>query len=201
MLADAAYWLMHDDVNGSLQTSKRAADTVIAAAVLAELIDAGALRLGFEQVLVHTAPSLDDLGQAVLAQIVAVPELSPAEVLDGLAPGVRKRVADRLVESGQADWARSGLFRRVAVARAGDLGPAWVRTDLSTRVERNRGLSEPERFLLRLLQHSTMAGNPLAGIDARWVQQVLWPTERAVDPYHHLLEIATVALRHTAMTR
>ena len=42
-LADRAYWLVHDDWRGDLRTSPRAADVIVAAALLAELIGAEAI--------------------------------------------------------------------------------------------------------------------------------------------------------------
>jgi hypothetical protein len=54
MLANRAYWLVHHDVTGGLQTSKRAADRVIAAAMLAELIGQGAIGVESDRVQVYT---------------------------------------------------------------------------------------------------------------------------------------------------
>ena len=71
-LADQAYWLVQDDWTAELRTSQRAADVMVAAAVLADLVGARAIAVYAEAVRVASAlPALDELGCDVVAQIVA----------------------------------------------------------------------------------------------------------------------------------
>ena len=163
-LADQAYWLVQDDWTAELRTSQRAADVIVAAAVLADLVGARAIAVYAEAVRVaSTLPALDELGCDVVAQIVAEPGIRCAEVIDGLAPTIRGRVARRMIRAGDADARRVGWRRRRwAVARSRDNSPAWVRANLVLKHERGLVLSVPERVLVRLVAHSSMAGNPLS---------------------------------------
>jgi hypothetical protein len=207
LLANRAYWLMHHDVTGAPLTSSRAASRVIAAAMLGELIGQESIAVEARQVQLFTpAPRLDALGVSVRdqiadEQIAGGPGLGPTDVIDGLAASIRQRVADRLVAVGAAERRRVGLFRRVAVARPGDLKPAAVRTDLADRITRGVPLDADERFLLRLLQHSSMSANPLTDIDPSLVRRALQPNGAYTDQYAELLAAAVAVLRATAPTR
>jgi hypothetical protein len=204
-LANRAYWLVHDDWRGDLRTSARAADVIVAAALLAELIGAEAIdvRDGVLRVFTPTPP-LDELQSEVLTQLVAEPGISAAEVIDGLAPTIRDRVAARLIRSGEANVRRVGWRRRrrrIAVARAGDSGPAWVRAGLATAVERGLPLSEADRVLLQLVRHSSMAGNPLTAAPPDRMAAALRQLDRGTGRYAELVLAATNALRAAAVTR
>jgi hypothetical protein len=96
--------------------------------VLTELIGQSAITVERSRLVVLApTPRLDELGFEVVAQIAAEPGLTPSETIDGLAPSIRDRVARRLIKNGGADQRRVGLRRRrVAVARDGDIEPAWV---------------------------------------------------------------------------
>ena len=177
-LANRAYWLVQDDWSGDLRTSVRAADVIVAAALLAELIDATAIDVPDGAVQVYTPmPPLDHLGSEVAMQLAAEPGISAADAIDGLAPTVRGRVAARLIGSGAAVRRRVGWRRReIAVARAGDTGPAWVRAGLAMAVERGLPLSEADCVLLQLVRYSSVAGNPLTAA----------PPERMADALRRL---------------
>ena len=203
-LADQAYWLVQDDWTAELRTSQRAADVIVAAAVLADLVGARAIAVYAEAVRVaSTLPALDELGCDVVAQIVAEPGIRCAEVIDGLAPTIRGRVARRMIRACDADARRVGWRRRRwAVARSRDNSPAWVRANLVLKLERGLDLSVPERVLVRLVAHSSMAGNPLSDLPPGRAAAVL---SRARDPellvYQPLLDAATDAIRLAAIAR
>ena len=202
-LADRAYWLVHDDWSGDSRTSARAADVIVAAALLADLTCAGAIDVRDGAVRVFT-PLLqsDDLESEVLTQLVAEPGISAAEAIDGRAPTVRDRVAARLIQSGAANVRRVGWRRRrLAVARAGDNGPAWVRAGLATAVERGLPLSEADRVLLQLVRHSSMAGNPLTAAPPDRMAAALRQLDRGTGRYAELVRAATDALRAAAVVR
>jgi hypothetical protein len=203
-LADRAYWLVHDDWRGDLRTSARAADVMVAAALLAELIGAEAIDVRGGVVRVFTpTPLLDGLGSEVVAQLVAGPGISAGEAIDGLAPMVRDRVAARLIRCGAAEARRVGWRRRrLAVARVGDSGPAWVRAGLATAVERGLFLSEADRVLLQLVRYSSMAGNPLTAAPPDRMAAVLRELDRGcTSRYGELVQAATDALRAAAVAR
>jgi hypothetical protein len=202
-LADRAYWLVHDDWRGDLRTSPRAADVIVAAALLAELIDAEVIDVRDGVVRVFTStPPLDDLESEVLAQLAAEPGITAADAIDGLAAAVRHRVAARLIRFGAANVRRVGWRRRrLAVARAGDSGPAWVRAGLATAVERGLPLSEADRVLLQLVRHSSMAGNPLTAAPPECMAAALRQLDRGTGRYAELVRAATDALRAAAVAR
>ena len=202
-LADRAYWLLHDDWSGDLRTSARAADVIVAAALLAELILADGIDVRDGGVRVFTPPPpLDQLGSEVAAQLTAEPGITVAEAIDGLAPTIRDRVAARLIRSGAADARRVGWRRRrLAVARRGDTGPAWVRAGLATAVERGLPLSEADRVLLQLVRHSSVAGNPLTGAPPDRLSALLRELDRGTPAFGGLAQAATDALRTAAVAR
>jgi hypothetical protein len=202
-LASQMYWLIQDDWNGGLRTSRRAADVMVAAAVLAELVGQSAITVERSRLVVLAPiPRLDELGFEVVAQIAAEPGLTPLETIDGLAPSIRDRVARRLIKTGGADQRRVGLRRRrVAVARDGDIGPAWVHANLVNKVDRGLPLTEDEGFLLHLVRHSSTTGNPLAGIPPGRVTYALRQVDGSGGVYRELLRAATDAIRTTAVAR
>lgn len=202
-LGDQAYWLVQDDWNGGLRTAARAADVVVAAAVVAELVSLGAVELLPDRVFaLQRSPGLDDLEAEVVAQIGAEPGVTVEEVIDGLAPSIRERVARRLIKSGAADERRVGWRRRrVAVAHDGDVGPAWVRASLATKLRRGLLLDEEEWVLLQLVRHSSMIGNPLAGIPAARAEQALQHRDLLIGRYEVLLRAAADAIRAAAVAR
>jgi hypothetical protein len=91
--------------------------------------------------------------------------------------------------------------RRLAVARAGDSGPAWVRAGLATAVERGLPLSEADRVLLQLVRHSSMAGNPLTAAPPECMAAALRQLDRGTGRYAELVRAATDALRAAAVAR
>jgi hypothetical protein len=202
-LADRAYWLVHDDWSGALRTSARAADVIVAAALLAELISADGIDVRNGAVRVFTPiPPLDDLGFEVVTQLAADPGITAVEAIDGLAPGVRDRVAVRLIRSGAADTRLVGWRRRrLAVARHGDTQPAWVRAGLATAIERDLPLSATDRVLLHLVRYSSVAGNPLTAAPPDRMAAVLHQLDRDTTRYSQLLQAATNALRTAAVAR
>lgn len=207
LMTDAAYWLVHHDVTGVCQTSGRAAGRMVAAGMLAELVDFSTISVNRDRVSLLTPargrqrPGLDSLGVAVLGQIAAAPGLAPLEVIDGLAPSIRKRVAQRLIDAGRADRRRIRLFEQVAVAKAGDTAPAWVRGNLANKVDRGMALTAQECFLLRLVQFSSMTGNPFTEACSQNVGHALWQMGQIDRRYTDLLETATAALLSTAVAR
>jgi hypothetical protein len=108
-LADRAYWLVHDDWSGDLRTSVRAAEVIVAAALLAELIHGDGIDVRDGAVRVFTPPPrLDELGSEVVAQLAAEPGIGCGgdrrAGADGPRPGggpadplrYRRRTAGRL---------------------------------------------------------------------------------------------------------
>ena len=79
-LGDQAYWLVQNDRNGALRTSTRAANVVVAAAVLGELVAVRALDVRPDGVVGHepVAP-VDELGCEVAAQIAVAPGVTAGE--------------------------------------------------------------------------------------------------------------------------
>ena len=175
--------------------------------MLAELVDFSTISVNRDRVSLLTPargrqrPGLDSLGVAVLGQIAAAPGLAPLEVIDGLAPSIRKRVAQRLIDAGRADRRRIRLFEQVAVAKAGDTAPAWVRGNLANKVDRGMALTAQECFLLRLVQFSSMTGNPFTEACSQNVGHALWQMGQIDRRYTDLLETATAALLSTAVAR
>jgi hypothetical protein len=101
-----------------------------------------------------------------------------------------------------ADERRVGVWRRrVAVARTGDVRPGWVRAELATEVRQGLPLSEQHGVLLHLVRHSSMIGNPLAGVSSRQAEHAVRPSARVVGRYDVLLRAATDAIRAAAIAR
>ena len=158
-MAHDAYWLVHHDVTGALKGSRRAADRIIAASILAELLELRAIEVQPDRVVVRERVSVADdrLLASVRDQLLEAPRLSPVDVIDALASDIRGRVAERLVTSGLAVKRRSG-FRQVTVRREGDLVPASVEADLINSVVSGHRLTNQQWFLLGLLRQAGGAG-------------------------------------------
>lgn len=197
------YWLTHHDYTGERRTSRRAAGVMVATAVLGELIQSGAAALDRGEVVALTpAPDLDPLGTEVVQQIVGESRRhTPAQWLEYLAAGSCDRVAQRMVAAGQARSHRVGLRRPVVVARPGDNGPAWVYASLVRAIQDGLLLDEPQRFMLRLVQHSSVGEQLLSGFDAGRVEAALTQAARVWPPWLALLDTAGESIRSAALTR
>ena len=204
-LAHDAYWLVHHDVTGALKGSRRAADRIIAASILAELLEIRAIEVEPDRVVVreHVSVAGDRLLASVRDQLLEAPGLSLVDVIDALASDVRGRVAERLVASGLAVKRRSG-FRRVTVRREGDLAPASVEADLINSVVSGHRLTDQQRFLLALLRHASGAGflhttfSPIMAKRAfapDTIQRAVTHEQAAAAQYGYLAEAACISLR------
>jgi hypothetical protein len=203
LLANDVYWLTHHDYTGERRTSKRAAGVMVATAMLGELIQAGAAGLDRGQVVALTPmPELDPLGSDVIRQITDEGRRhTSAEWLEYLADGIGERVAQRMVDAGQAHRRRIGLRRPVVVANPGDNGPAWIYAALVRAVQDGLLMDEGQRFLLRLAQHSSVGEQLLSGFDARRVEAALAQAARVWPPWLELLDTAAEVIRSAALTR
>ncbi|UQU67418.1 GPP34 family phosphoprotein [Couchioplanes caeruleus] len=204
-LAHDAYWLVHHDVTGALKGSRRAADRIIAASTLAELLELDAIKVEPDRVVANKGRSVADdrLLAAVRDQLLEAPRLSPVDVIDALASDIRGRVAERLITSGLAVTRRSG-FRRVTVRREGDLAPASVEADLINSVVSGHRLTNHQRFLLTLLHHASGAGFLHTTFTPIMSKQVFTPDlieraftheQAAAAQYGCLAEAACISLR------
>ncbi|MCY1141479.1 GPP34 family phosphoprotein [Actinoplanes sp. Pm04-4] len=195
MLVHDAYWLVHFDVSGALKSSMRAADRIVAASVLAELIDIGQIAVEADHVILQeTAPIADRLLASVHRQLAEDSALHPVDVIDGLVPGVRERVADHLVASKRAIRRRSG-WRQVAVRREGDLAPAAVEADLVDSVVQGRRLTDGQWLLATLLHHAGGDGFLLNTLPSGMVARALAGETVATRRYRHLVNAAVSSLR------
>ena len=204
-LAHDAYWLVHHDVTGALKGSRRAADRIVAASILAELLELRAIEVEPDRVVVRERVSVvdDRLLASVRDQLLEAPRLSPVDVIDALAWDIRGRVAERLVTSGLAVKRRSG-FRQVTVRREGDLAPASVEADLINSVVSGHPLTDQQWFLLTLLHHAGGAGFLLTSFSPVIARRAFAPDmvkraftheDTAAAQYGCLAEAAYISLR------
>jgi hypothetical protein len=203
LLANHVYWLTHHDYTGERRSSRRATGVMVATGVLGELIQSGAAALDRGEVVALTpAPALDPLGTDVVRQITAENRRHPpAQWLEYLAGTMCDRVAHRMVAAGLAQSRRIGLRRPVVVARPGDNGPAWIYASLVRAIQDGLLLDEPQRFMLRLAQHSSIGEQLLSGFDAGRVDAALTQAARVWPPWLELLDIAGESIRSAALAR
>lgn len=196
------YWLTHHDYTGERRTSRRAAGVMVAAGVLGELIQSGAAALDRgELVALSPAPALDALGTEVVELITRESKrYDSARWLEFLGEGSCDRVAQRMIAAGQAQVHRVGRRRSVVIARPGDNGPAWIYASLVRAIQDGLLLDEVQRFMLRLVQHSSIGEQLLSGFDAGRVEVALAQAARVWPPWLELLDTAGESIRSAALT-
>jgi hypothetical protein len=202
-LANDAYWLTHHDWTGEPFTSEQVAGVMVAAAVLADLMEAGAVGIiGGEVVAVQPSPKqLDSVGRKVVDQIAAEPKRHPVEQwLEFLGLDVCQQVAARMVADGVAKMERSGWRRQPAcVAADRDLGAAWVRAGLARAVSEHLQLSEEQAFLLRLVQYSSLNPQIFAEVHPKSVEDAYAWAASALPELDELLNAATQTILAAAL--
>ncbi|GGL11904.1 hypothetical protein GCM10012284_53300 [Mangrovihabitans endophyticus] len=217
--------MTQDEYTGVLHTSRRAAGVIVAAAVLSDRVEAGAVVVQRSRVVVlHSTPGtpagsdvrvgadggrrarvavpdvVDGLGREVLAQVVREPGMLPGDVIAGLGVDVRSQVARRLVVAGRAQRRRSWCRRRewVAVARDHDVRPAWTSTGLVVKVARGEPLGAGERFLVQVVASSSLGELAFAGLNRDRLARALGPVDTA---WQELLTATVGQLRDMALAR
>jgi hypothetical protein len=203
VLANNAYWLIHHDYTGDCRTSRRAAGIMLAAALLGELVEAGAVGLDRGDVVALTpSPLLDPLGMDVVAQITREQRRhSPAAWLDHLGDGMTERVGRRMIAAGLARPARIGLRRPAVVANPGDHRPAGICTGLVRAIQERRPLDDRQLLLLRLARRSSVGEQLFARVDDERIDLAFAQTSRLREPLLTVLDAAAQVIRSAAVTR
>jgi hypothetical protein len=203
VLANHAYWLIHHDYTGDCRTSRRAAGIMLAAALLGELVEAGAVGLDRGDVVALTpSPLLDPLGMDVVAQITGERRRhSAAAWLECLGGGMADRVGRRMIAAGLARPARIGLRRPAVVANTGDHQPAWVCAGLIRAIQERRPLDDRQLLLLRLVRRSSVGDQLFSGIDDERIDLAFAQTTRVREPLLDVLDAAADIVRSAAVTR
>lgn len=203
MLANEAYWLTHHDWTGEPFTSERIAGVMVAAAVLADLMEAGAVGItGGEVVATLPAPKpLDSLGAEVVRQVSAEEKRYLVEKwLEFLGLDVCRRVAGRMVAEGRARVEKVGWRRQSAVVAADrDLGAAWVRAGLAKAVSEHLRLTEEQAFLLRLVQYSSLSQQIFDEVHPKSVEDAYEWAASALPEFEELLGAATRTILSAAL--
>ena len=209
MLADDAYWLVHDDWTGRPRTSPRTAGVAVAAAVLGELIAGGSLVTVRGRVApAGTHPTTPDepLGRDVFTRIVEERDQHPiGDWLEFLAPTIAEQVGRRMLRAGTARSQVEGLWGRRAVVLPVDAGraarAAWVFAGLVDAVRDQRRLDPWELFLLRLATAGSLRHQLFADVPASAARVALEQMEHLWPPWIELLTAAERAIAASALTR
>ena len=203
-LADDAYWLTHNDWTGEPYTSERVAGVMVATAVLADLLEAGAVGIiGGEVVATLPPPKpLDPVGGGVVGQVVAEQRRHPVgKWLEFLGLDVCRRVAERMVAEGLARVEKVGWRRQPAcVAAERDLNAAWVRAGLARAVAEHLQLSEEQAFLLRLVQYSSLGQQLFNEVHPESVEDAYARAATALPQLEELLNAAARTILAAALT-
>ena len=209
MLADDAYWLVHDDWTGRPRTSPRTAGLAVAAAVLGELIAGGALvTVRGRMAPAGTHPTVPDepLGRDVFTRIVEERDQHPiGDWLEFLAPTIADQVGRRMLRAGTARSQVEGLWGRRAVILPVDAGraarAAWVFAGLVDAVREERRLDPWELFLLRLATAGSLRHQLFADVSATQARVALEQLAHLWPPWTELLAAADRAIAVNALTR
>ena len=202
-LANDAYWLTHNDWTGEPFTSERVAGVMVAAAVLADLLEAGAVGIiGGEVVAILPPPKpLDSVDTKVVSQVAEEKERYPVEKwLEFLGSDVCRQVAERMVAEGRARVEKVGWRRQSAfVAAERDLGAAWVRAGLARAVSEHLHFTEEQAFLLRLIQYSSLSQQIFGEVHPKSVEDAYEWAASALPDFDELLDAATRTILAAAL--
>jgi hypothetical protein len=209
VLADDAYWLVHDDWTGRPRTSHRAAGLAVAAAVLGELIAGGALvavRGRIAPAGVSPVPPDETVARDVFTRIVEERDQHPiGDWLDFLAPTVVDQVGRRMLRAGTARSQVQGLWGRRAVILPVDPGraarAAWVFAGLVAAVREGRTLDPWELFLLRLATAGSLRHQLFADVHPKQARAALDQLDNLWPPWVELLTATDRAIAAAALTR
>lgn len=209
MLADDAYWLVHDDWTGRPRTSPRTAGLAVASAVLGELIAAGAVvtehgRIGPARV--DPTPPDDPVGREIFTRMVEERVPHPiADWLEFLAPSIAEQVGRRMLCAGTARTQVEGLWGRRAVILPADGGQAakaaWVFAGLAEAVREGRSVDPWELFLLRLAMAGSLRHRLFADVSPERAQAALERRDDVWPPWAELLTVTERAIAAAALTR
>ncbi len=180
LLADELFLLAHDEVSGKARLHPRVTGIGLGGALLAELVLAGRIDLqptpeasSGAVVLMDPRPVDDELGSAVLEQIVAVGRPRPGTGwLKHLGQTATRNVGARVAAAGLVTPVRSRLSRREV---------RWAPVDMSTAAWPATRL----RMLLSRQDDLTMPDTTLAGfaIVCGLGQRILWDTQASARLY------------------
>lgn len=192
LLADEFFLLVLDDRTGRLRLGPRASGLGVAAALLAELVAGGHLRVLDDQlVVIPVGWPVDVLQRAVLGQLMAeAAQHSVRDWLQFFADSAVGSVADRLRAQGvvRVDVGR-GLWRRRVVYAPVDVNTAaWPWARLSVKNRRCERLGWSDVFLAGLasatgLERQILDGEPTR-VRVRWGRvvdtELWWPLRELV---------------------
>ena len=203
-LSDYAYWLVHHDWTGEPFTSERVAGVMVATAILADLMDAGAAGVVDGDIVV-LQPALkppDPVGKEVVGQIAKEEKRYPVEKwLEFLGMEACQRVAERMVADGLARVEKVGWRRQSAfVAAERDLGAAWVRAGLARSVSEHLHLSDEQAFLLRLAQYSSLNQQIFNEVHPKSLEDAYAWAASALPELDELLDAAARTILAAALT-
>ena len=204
MLANDVYWLTHDDWSGEPFTSERVAGVMVAAAVLADLVEAGAVGVINGEVVVTLPPPkpLDSLSVKVTRQISGEEKRYPVEKwLEFLGTDMCRRVAERMVADGLARVEKVGWRRQSAVVAAErDLRAAWVRAGLAKDLADGSRLTDEQYFLLRLAQHSSVSKQVFTDVPPEVMERAYAEAAYELPHLQDLLDAAVNTILAAALT-
>ncbi len=203
-LAEGMFWLVRHDQTGAPRTSQFAGGVLLAAAVLGELVLAGAVGVagsGHVVAVTPLSPALDTVTAGVAAQIAREPRCYHlGQWLQVLRTATPERVRRRIVDAGRATTVRSWIPGRAAViAHAGDTGPGWVPAGLRHAVLNQRDLTGDQRVLLGLVWFTDIGHNLLAGSTTEQIQTALEQIHQLPAPWPQLIYEATTMIRDAAI--
>jgi hypothetical protein len=177
---------------------------MVAAAVLADLLEAGAVGIiGGEVVAVLPPPKpLDSLDTKVVGLIAEERQRYPVEKwLEFLGLDVCRQVAERMVAEGRARVEKVGWRRQSAVVAADrDLGAAWVRAGLARAVSEHLPLSDEQAFLLRLAQYSSLNQQIFNEVHPKSLEDAYAWAANALPELDELLDAAVRTILAAALT-
>jgi hypothetical protein len=154
LLADDFFFAAHDDVNGKVRLSDRAAGIGLAAALLGELILFRKITLERDEVVVIDRRKVHDaLVNGVLEEIIREPETRPVrDWLRYLGRNSYDWVAQRMMREGLVRIGETKRFRRKSGYRPVDLNSAaWPIVRVAQKLARQEPIVLPDIVLAGLL--------------------------------------------------
>ena len=139
-LANDFFWLAHDHRTGRPRLRPRALAVGLAAALLGEVVVAGAIELRGGRFMVRDeVPPPEMLAQRIYAEVLADARRSPRTWVEALSPTAESWVADRLHRDGQL---RVAWRRRLSSRFAGGRGARRPRDPVAAAAVSRRLMSE-----------------------------------------------------------
>jgi hypothetical protein len=154
LLADDFFFAAHDDVNGRVRLSDRAAGIGLAAALLGELILFRKITLERDEVVVIDRRKVHDaLVNGVLEEIIREPDTRPVrDWLRYLGRNSYDWVAQRMMREGLVRIGETKRFRRNSGYRPVDLNSAaWPIVRVAQKLGRQEPIVLPDIVLAGLL--------------------------------------------------